>query len=89
MHKDAWYYIPSASSQALPAPNPNPTHAGHALRLNRRTEKTMPKEAPRVERMRKEEIAWSHFERPNQQSLIGIGDGAVYFVIEQCLADGF
>lgn len=49
----------------------------------------MPKEAPRVERMRKEEIAWSHFERPNQQSLIGIGDGAVYFVIEQCLADGF
>jgi len=52
--------LPSASSHALPAPTPNPTHAGHALRLKRRTEKTMPKEAPRVERMRNEEIAWSH-----------------------------
>lgn len=47
----------SASSQARPAPTPNPTHAGHALRLNKRTEKTTPKDRPRVERMRNEEIA--------------------------------
>lgn len=43
----------SHSSQALPAPNPKPTKAGQALRLNRRTEKMTPKEAPRVERMRR------------------------------------
>ena len=54
------YHLPSASSQALPAPKPNPTHAGHALRLNRRTEKTTPKERPRVDRIRKDDIAWSH-----------------------------
>lgn len=53
-------FLPSASSQALPAPKPSPTQAGHALRLKRRTEKTTPKERPRDERMRKEERAWSH-----------------------------
>ncbi len=52
--------LPSASSQALPAPKPSPTQAGHALRLKRRTENTTPKERPRDERMRKEEMAWSH-----------------------------
>ena len=56
-------FLPSASSKALPAPNPSPTHAGHALRLNNRTEKTTPKDRPRDERMRKEEIAWSHYNR--------------------------
>ena len=54
-------FLPSASSKALPPPKPSPTQAGHALRLNSRTEKTTPKDRPRVERMRKEEIAWSHY----------------------------
>jgi hypothetical protein len=52
----------SHSSQALPAPKPRPTHAGHALLLNRRTEKTMPKERPREERMAIEERQRSHCE---------------------------
>ena len=50
----------SASSHALPAPNPNPTQAGHARRLKSKTEKMTPKERPRVERMTREEMAWSH-----------------------------
>lgn len=57
--------VASASSQALPAPNPNPTHAGHALRLNRRTEKTTPKERPMEERIRREDRAWSHLSLSN------------------------
>jgi hypothetical protein len=52
--------LPSASSQARPAPKPRPTQAGQALRLNRRTEKTTPKERPREERMIMEEMARSH-----------------------------
>lgn len=52
--------IPSASSQARPAPKPRPTQAGQALRLNRSTEKTTPKDRPREERMIMEEIARSH-----------------------------
>ena len=52
--------LPSASSQARPAPKPSPTNAGHALRLNSRTEKMTPKERPREDRTRKDEIAWSH-----------------------------
>ncbi len=52
--------IPSASSYALPAPNPSPTQAGHALRLKRRTENTIPNERPREERIRKEEMVRSH-----------------------------
>lgn len=43
----------SHSSHALPAPNPNPAHTGHDLRLKRRTEKITPKDAPRVLRMRR------------------------------------
>lgn len=53
--------IPSASSQARPAPKPRPTHAGQALRLNRRTEKTTPKERPREDLMITEEMARSHY----------------------------
>lgn len=52
--------IQSASSHARPAPKPNPTHAGHALRLNNRMEKTTPKPRPTDDRMRREEIARSH-----------------------------
>ena len=47
----------SASSHALPAPKPKPTHTGHARRLKRRTENMTPKERPRLERIRSEEIA--------------------------------
>lgn len=39
------------SSYARPAPNPAPTNAGHALRLNRSTEKTTPKPRPRDDLM--------------------------------------
>ena len=53
--------IQSASSHALPAPKPRPTQAGQALLLKRRTEKTTPKERPRVERMSMDEIARSHY----------------------------
>jgi len=50
----------SHSSQALPAPKPKPTKAGHARRLKRRTEKMTPNEAPRVERMSMVLRQWSH-----------------------------
>lgn len=50
----------SHSSHALPAPKPRPTNAGHARRLNRRTEKTTPNETPRPERMSIEERQRSH-----------------------------
>jgi hypothetical protein len=56
--------IPSASSQALPAPNPVPNHTGHVLRLNRSTENMTPKENPSVDRTTKEEIARSHCNNP-------------------------
>ncbi|KAL8759591.1 MAG: hypothetical protein Q9184_003574 [Pyrenodesmia sp. 2 TL-2023] len=63
---DSVLRVPSASSQALPAPKPSPTHAGHALRLNKRTEKTTPNERPREERIRKDDIAWSHCDTPRE-----------------------
>jgi len=69
--------IPSASSQARPAPKPVPSHTGHALRLNRSTEKITPKENPRPDRMTKEERARSHFSL-SSASLTGFvvfGDG--------------
>ncbi|KAF4636308.1 hypothetical protein G7Y89_g1788 [Cudoniella acicularis] len=53
--------LPLHSSYARPAPKPKPTKAGHALRLNSRTEKTTPKERPREERIRREERQRSHF----------------------------
>jgi hypothetical protein len=49
------------SSYALPAPNPNPTIAGHARRLKRRTENTTPNERPRDERIKREERQRSHW----------------------------
>jgi hypothetical protein len=52
---------PSHSSHARPAPNPRPTHAGHALRLKRRTEKTTPKDNPSEDLIRREERQWSHW----------------------------
>lgn len=52
--------ILSASSQARPAPNPRPTHAGQALRLNKSTEKTTPNERPSEDLMIMEEMARSH-----------------------------
>lgn len=52
--------IPSASSHARPAPNPVPNHTGQARRLNRRTEKTTPKDRPSEERMIMDEMARSH-----------------------------
>jgi hypothetical protein len=52
--------VPSASSHALPAPNPVPSKTGHALRLNRRTENMTPKPKPRPDRTSREEIARSH-----------------------------
>jgi hypothetical protein len=51
----------SHSSHARPAPKPRPTQAGQARRLNRRTEKTMPKETPRPERMSMEDRQRSHW----------------------------
>jgi hypothetical protein len=53
--------IPSDSSQARPAPKPRPTHAGQALRLNSRTEKTTPKDRPRDDLIIMEEMARSHY----------------------------
>lgn len=53
--------VPSASSQARPAPKPSPVNTGQALRLKSSTEKMTPKERPREERTRKDEIAWSHY----------------------------
>jgi hypothetical protein len=53
--------IQSASSQARPAPKPRPTQAGQARRLNRRTEKTTPKDRPREDLMIIEEMARSHY----------------------------
>jgi hypothetical protein len=50
----------SHSSHARPAPKPKPTVAGHARRLKRRTEKTIPKDRPRPERMSIEERQRSH-----------------------------
>lgn len=50
----------SHSSHALPAPNPRPAHTGHARRLNRRTEKITPNDAPKPERMRRVLRQWSH-----------------------------
>jgi len=69
--------LASASSQARPAPKPVPSHTGHALRLNRSTEKITPKENPRPDRMTKEERARSHFSL-SSASLTGFvvfGDG--------------
>lgn len=48
------------SSYALPAPKPAPTNAGHALRLNRRTEKTTPKPRPSVDLMSRLDRQRSH-----------------------------
>lgn len=48
------------SSYARPAPKPTPTNAGHALRLNKRTEKTTPKPSPRVDLTRRLDRHRSH-----------------------------
>lgn len=53
--------LPSASSHALPAPKPSPTHAGHAFRLNSKTENTTPTESPIEERITSDESARSHY----------------------------
>jgi len=63
----------SHSSQALPAPNPRPTQAGHALRLKSRTENTTPNDSPKDERIRKDERHWSHLSLSNA-SLTGLLD---------------
>ena len=55
--------VPSASSYALPAPNPVPSHTGHDLLLNNRTENMTPKEKPSEDLMTKEEIARSHWKQ--------------------------
>lgn len=60
-NKKEGVYLPSASSQARPAPKPRPTQAGHALRLNKRTEKITPNDRPREERMIMEDMARSHY----------------------------
>jgi hypothetical protein len=60
---------PSASSQALPAPKPVPSHTGHALLLNSRTENMTPKEKPRPDLITREDIARSHC-RVNVSNLI-------------------
>ncbi len=52
--------LPSASSQARPAPKPVPSHTGKALLLNSSTENMTPKEKPRPERITNEESARSH-----------------------------
>lgn len=52
--------VPSASSYALPAPNPVPNQTGHDLLLNNRTENMTPKEKPSEDLMMKEETARSH-----------------------------
>lgn len=53
-------FSPSASSHALPAPNPVPNQTGHALRLNSRTEKMTPNEKPRPDRITPLDNARSH-----------------------------
>ena len=50
------------SSYARPEPNPSPTNAGHALRLNNNTEKTMPKPRPMVDLTRRFDKHRSHCE---------------------------
>lgn len=52
--------LPSASSQALPAPKPAPSHTGHARLLKSRTEKMTPNERPRPDRITSDESARSH-----------------------------
>ena len=78
-----WILIPSFpvlkndplhSSYARPAPNPNPTHAGHALLLNSKTEKTTPKDRPSDERIKREERQRSHYRAKDisQASSVGL-----------------
>lgn len=57
---DACFRLQLHSSYALPAPKPTPTNAGHALRRNRRTEKTTPNPRPRVDFMSMLEMQRSH-----------------------------
>jgi len=64
----------SASSQARPAPNPVPSHTGHALRLNNKTENMTPKEKPRPDLITNDEIARSHFSF-SRASLTGLDFG--------------
>lgn len=52
--------VPSASSQARPAPNPAPNKTGQALLLNRSTENITPNDAPRPVRIRPLDNALSH-----------------------------
>lgn len=52
--------LASHSAYPLPAPKPRPIHAGNALRLNKRTEKTMPNPRPRPDFMMALERQRSH-----------------------------
>ena len=58
--RDACFRLQLHSSYARPAPKPTPTHAGHALRLKRRTEKTTPKPRPSVDLTARLERQRSH-----------------------------
>ena len=57
---DACFRLELHSSYARPAPNPAPTNAGHARRLNKSTEKTTPKPRPREDLMMALERQKSH-----------------------------
>lgn len=80
------------SSYARPAPNPAPMKAGHALRLNRRTEKTTPNPRPRVDFTRRLERQRSHCEELNVSvSCIFQSDKLrrwYYLLVKQGLAHG-
>ena len=84
------------SSYARPAPNPTPTKAGHALRLNSRTEKTTPNPRPRVDLTRRLERQWSHYKGDLCQRKIVLraagqmsradAIGSVYLLVEERFA---
>lgn len=79
----------SHSSHARPAPNPRPTHAGHARRLKRRTEKTIPNETPRPERMSIDERQRSHFSlsRASLSGRVVRGIGATGLGVSSAMAE--
>lgn len=80
------------SSYARPAPKPTPMNAGHALRLNRRTEKTTPKPRPRVDLTRRLDRQWSHYKNKMSETAESSGvfrsGELANLLVEKCLTDG-
>lgn len=87
------------SSYARPAPKPTPAKAGHALRLNSRTEKTTPNPRPRVDLTRRFERQWSHLSVLSAQVTLEVfvrhpmvrkaaSRGCLYLLVEERFAHG-